>query len=233
MKSALFEAMTDILSNLGDDAQAIALASEHQAFVAARMGKRHLRYVGALLQEASARRAYGQEGLALERLVLAEAVLDELHDQDSIVRGRLLILKGTLLDKSNDDTGTNLALRGVKMLEARRAPAVERAQALLGIGYRLTQLGRVVQALDVFNSAVKTAKGFDGAPLIEARAWSTRAGALLSVERVSEAIESQRRAVRSAQELPSAHPEIARQILMLGGLLHRHGERAEGRRHIF
>ncbi len=230
-KSALYEALTGILTNLYEADRALALAREHVAFVERRLGVRHERYAVALLREAEARQSAGDDDGARILLTRAEAVLDGLGDHDSATRARLMIFKGAwyaATDRKGHD-GLDQARSGVELLAARGAPPGERVQALIEIAARRAALGQLQRALEELDAAVALSHDFEGAALMRARGLAMRSGTQVALDRLADAVASQRAAVQAAQELPVDHPETARQILYLGSLLHAYVDRKEGR----
>jgi tetratricopeptide (TPR) repeat protein len=230
-KAELYDAIVDILINIDDRDTAHALARENVAFVAARLGPQHPQHAAALLREAMVLAVDGRVEEGREAADRAARILDSRGDRDSVLLGRLLVLKGTRLARSGPDGAQDVerAKHGVALLAAHGATAAARAQALVEIAFTYHEQDRPAEALAALEAALEWAQGFTGAELIRSRTFSVRAVLLHTQGRGAEAEASARAAVDALQNLPPGHPEVTRRMIELGNFLHMYGKRHEGR----
>ncbi|MEP7300933.1 MAG: protein kinase [Caldimonas sp.] len=230
-KSALYEALTGILINLTETDRALELAREHVAFAERTLGAGHERVAVALTGEAEVQVVLGEQDTARRLMERAEALLAARGDHGSAVWARLAILKAQLYGPAEAEVRAFLAdaRRGVELLAAHGAAPAERVTALIGIASRYADLGDGPRAIEEFDAAASLAHDFEGAALLRARGLAARASAQVTLGRIAAAIDSQRAALRAAQELPVDHPEVGREMLLLGVLLHAYLDRGEGR----
>ncbi len=230
-KTELYDAVIDILVNLQEDDQALALARENVAFAESRLTRQHEGYAAAVLREAMVRRDMEQIDDARRLAAVVAGILDAKGDSRSLLRGRLLVFIGTQLGRTGADGLLDLegAKRGIALLALNGANPSVRAQALLRVAFAYTELKEEQAALDTLDAALDWMRDFEGADLMRSRALGSRATLLLRRGNLAEAEASTRAAVDALRGLPPGHPEVLRQMQVLGTFLHMYGRRIEGR----
>jgi serine/threonine-protein kinase len=231
VRTELYDAIIDILDNLGDLDQALELAREAVAYAEVKFGRRHERYAAAVLREAIVRRDLEQVDEARRLAAVVESVLDASGDRSSALRGRVLVFVGTRLWRAGPEglKDAEQAKHGIALLAMNDVAAATRAQALLELAFAYGELGQTQSALDALDAALAWTQGFEGALRLRSQALGLRAALVASLGRRDEAEASLREAVEVVAGLPSGHPVALRMMLHLGTFLHMHGRRPEGR----